>query len=195
MSGRWDMSPRTDQQRLIRAKYMREWNKTQKAMMWKKTHRLQLNEYMRNLRKTVHMKERIKQYNQRPYVKLRISKWKKDHPEQRLKDNIKHHAKNGTLFNLSAYKYNWALYAWQKTVKKRDANLCQVSIQPNDQLLINSMTGINSPIPEETIGEISHHILLKSFYPKLSLNVNNGITLSKASHKEVHMFDKFGVSG
>lgn len=55
-----------------------------------------------------------------------------------------------------------------------------------EQRLINSITGINTPIPNEIKAVHSHHMFYKSLYPKLSLNINNGIPISEIPHKEVH---------
>ena len=58
----------------------------------------------------------------------------------------------------------WALQSWSRFIKSRD-KLCQ------------NCGGL---------GEISHHLLFKSLYPKLMLNRNNGITLCKSCHSELH---------
>lgn len=58
-----------------------------------------------------------------------------------------------------------AIQGFTKLVKKRDNYKCQIC-------------GKN--------GEIVHHILHKSKYPKLMLIINNGITLCRPCHLEVH---------
>lgn len=57
---------------------------------------------------------------------------------------------------------------WSESVKERDKGICQICFNK---------------------GNIAHHIFYKSKYPKLSLNLNNGITLCKKCHKEVHLMD------
>lgn len=89
----------------------------------------------------------------------------KKHPDKFLSSGIKHHAKFGLVFNLSSHAYKWALQAWSNVVQKRDGNKCQICDKP---------------------AEHSHHIIFKSFYPKLSLNTNNGIALCEPHHNEIH---------
>lgn len=62
---------------------------------------------------------------------------------------------------LQEYKSKW----YEKTIKKLGNGLCKVC---------------------NLKAEISHHIIHKSKYPALSLNVNNGIPLYKKCHYDVH---------
>jgi hypothetical protein len=59
-------------------------------------------------------------------------------------------------------------------------------VQPEDQKLINSITGVKSPIPNRTFGVDAHHILPREIYPQLNKNVNNGIMLDKNTHADLH---------
>lgn len=68
-------------------------------------------------------------------------------------------------FELTPKKYRYALMFWSKIIKNRDNNKCQICGNK---------------------GQIAHHILHKAKYPKLSLNINNGITLCRWCHAGVH---------
>lgn len=60
----------------------------------------------------------------------------------------------------------YAYYAWSKSVKERDNNTCQICGNGSD---------------------VAHHLFHKSKYPKLSLNISNGISLCVECHKEAHI--------
>jgi len=94
--------------------------------------------------------------------------WRKNNPERVLKWSIKHLEKNCILFNLTTVEYKYALNSWSKTIRKRDENKCQ---------MCGSKENLNA-----------HHIIYKSNYPQLSLNINNGITLCRYCHYETHGF-------
>ena len=101
--------------------------------------------------------------------------WRERNPEKIL---LKYKRKINTMskiLNLESTLYLSAVLSWSKTVKKRDNNQCQIC-------------GLSEKLN-------SHHILYKSNYPKLSLNSNNGITLCITHHKEVHLFDRWGING
>jgi 5-methylcytosine-specific restriction endonuclease McrA len=87
------------------------------------------------------------------------------HPEIKLASDIRHLTKLGFPNKLSPFAYGHALTAWSKTVKKLGNGLCLVCNVP---------------------AKVSHHIIHKSKYPGLSLNVNNGIPLCKDCHDESH---------
>ena len=57
------------------------------------------------------------------------------------------------------------LIIWKGKINKRD-NVCQIC--------------------GKTDNLISHHILHKEFYPKLALNMNNGLLLCNEHHNECH---------
>ncbi len=61
--------------------------------------------------------------------------------------------------------YNYALISWSRTIRKRDKT-CK-ACDSKEQL-------------------IAHHIFYKKKYPRLSLNLNNGLTLCKKCHYETH---------
>lgn len=92
-------------------------------------------------------------------------KYYKTHPEEYLKSNIKHHNKYGKIFNLNNHEFKWALQSWSNTIKKRDNYKCQICGKYSNH---------------------AHHILYKSVFPELALNINNGISLCIGHHKEIH---------
>ena len=91
------------------------------------------------------------------------------HPEMKLASDIRHLTKLGFPNKLSPYAYRHALTAWSKTVKKLGSGSCLICHFP---------------------ATISHHIIHKSKYPGLSLNVNNGIPLCYSCHYEVHGYNQ-----
>ena len=62
----------------------------------------------------------------------------------------------------------------------------QVVIQPKDQEEINRVTGLNTPIPEETFASDIHHGIPVEKYPELIRSTAGATPLSKKSHREVH---------
>ena len=116
--------------------------------------------------------------------------WRVRHPDRALQVALNNQSKRGSIMDMTGFQYRNMCIRWTKAVKTRDGELCQVTIQPEDQKLINSITGINTPIPEETKGVNAHHIFYRVNYPKLQFNLNNGIYLSKKYHHEVHSFDR-----
>ena len=88
------------------------------------------------------------------------------HPEIRLKSMKNLLSKIGDWYNSKEHPtYMAAFISWSKTIKKRDNNRCQICGEK---------------------AEISHHVLFKAKFPELSLNENNGISLCKKHHKEIH---------
>ena len=69
------------------------------------------------------------------------------------------------LLNITYTQFVYQLQQLKKKVKTRDDNTCQ--------------TCGGSP-------DIVHHIIHRQYYPKLTLNENNMITLCKDCHKQVH---------
>ena len=97
--------------------------------------------------------------------KLYYKNWLKNNPEKSLKSQIKYFKKLGLSLNMLYFEVKIAFLYWSKIIKKRD-EICQVC---------GSTDRLNT-----------HHIFPKIKYPLLSLNVNNGITLCKEHHNEVH---------
>ncbi len=90
----------------------------------------------------------------------------KNNPEIFLNSVKKHYEKYGKLFGYNYLKFEYALQSWSKSVKKRDSNKCQICNSKSDLY--------------------AHHLLYKSKYSKLALNINNGTTLCKKHHDEIH---------
>lgn len=118
-------------------------------------------------------KERISEYSKKhsqiPEVKERRNEtnniWSKNNPEKVLEKNIRYLSNLAEPVNMDRFEYGVALMSWTKTVMKKFASLCQVCSEKADH---------------------SHHVLFKALYPKLSLNINNGIPLCLEHHKEIH---------
>ena len=92
--------------------------------------------------------------------------YQKAHPEVHFRSLQKRLKALGELFHLSKKEYNVALFDWARIIKKRDDNRCQIC--------------------KQTSKLHAHHIFQKSIHPKLSLNINNGITLCQRCHIEQH---------
>ena len=104
-------------------------------------------------------------------IRRRSSIYHKNHPEQKLVSTKKYLSKCGKPLNMDSNEYDYARHAWSKTIKKRDNHKCRIC---------NSKEKIHA-----------HHIFYKQFYPELSLNMNNGITLCKSCHTELHGFNTY----
>lgn len=138
-------------------------------------YKLELNRiWKRRYDKRPEVIEHRKEYNkknrvhQKEYQKEYQRKYKKRHPEKILEYRKKSLKVMGNNFDLNSKQYNYALIFWSKTIKKRDGNICQVC-------------GTTRKLH-------AHHIFFKSLCPKLSLNINNGITLCVWCHSELHGF-------
>lgn len=89
-------------------------------------------------------------------------------PEKVLMGCIRQYKKFGIVYNLSSKKYKYALMSWSRAVRKRDNYTCQICGKYNK---------------EKTI---AHHLIYRVILPLFSLNINNGITLCKECHLEIH---------
>ena len=108
-----------------------------------------------------------KEWRKRNYEYKRIMdrQWKQNNPDKVLKSNLRQIEKDSGILNMDSAKYKWALQSWSQTIKKRDKK-CLIC-------------GVKDDLK-------AHHILHKSKYPKLSFNINNGISLCKSHHDECH---------
>lgn len=82
----------------------------------------------------------------------------KNNPEKSLEYILKHKKKYGLEFG-------WDIQDWSLAVRKRDNHKCKICGK---------------------LAKESHHIFYQRCYPKLRFNVNNGISLCKQHHYEVH---------
>jgi hypothetical protein len=67
----------------------------------------------------------------------------------------------------------------------------QVVVQPEDQEEINRVTGLDTPIPEETFATEIHHSLPKSKAQALRRSTSGAVALSPKSHQEAHFPERF----
>lgn len=93
----------------------------------------------------------------------------KNHPEVNLKAKKKQLEKLGKSFDLNSTDYLFAIQNWAKTIKKLDNYMCKNC---------DSTSNLNA-----------HHIQPKREFPKLSLDLDNGITLCEDCHGETHGFE------
>lgn len=98
-------------------------------------------------------------------IRKQSSQYHKDNPEVALRSGEKYLAKLGVNLGLSTKDVKRVLMSWKRTIQKRDVS-CQVC---------GSKDNLNA-----------HHILHRKYYPKLALNINNGMLLCKTHHNETH---------
>ena len=108
---------------------------------------------------------RIRKYHEQNGI-IKLREYRKKNPQVPLKSYLKSLNKISSEVSLTASKYSKILKYWSLSVKKRDDYTCQICECKNNL--------------------ISHHIFYKALYPKLSLNINNGITLCRGCHYEIH---------
>jgi len=128
------------------------------------THR----EYHIKNKEYINQKHRDNRENACVYEK----KWRDNNPSKILEKQKRKIDLMSSSLNLESVKYLSTVLAWSKSIKQRD-NKCQIC--------------------DTDCNLISHHLLYKTYMPQISLNLNNGITLCKTHHKEVHLFDKWGI--
>lgn len=133
-------------------------------------------ERRKSLESTPERKAQRKEYRSSVEAKMKIKKWDDKHPDYRkeynqtnpkiiLKSQKKYLEKLGSKFNQSMFEYKIALRTWGKVIKNRDKTC----------VICGSTDKIEA-----------HHIIHRSKYPELSFLENNGITLCKTHHYEVH---------
>jgi len=97
--------------------------------------------------------------------KISCKKWELNNPEKILIKLQRHLKKISRETNLRVYQFTFALRGWSSFVRNRDSRICQVCGRT---------------------AKLSHHIIHKVKYPKLALNMGNGISLCDKCHNEVH---------
>lgn len=129
-------------------------------------HKEQLKRY--RIDRKEEKKQYDKQYNidNREHNSVISKQWVKDNPEKVLAGSKRHLTKYGSFLDMTSKEYHATLYAWSKAVKHRDINTCQIC-GSKEQLQ-------------------AHHVIYKQYYPQLSLNVNNGVTLCLPCHNATH---------
>ena len=128
-----------------------------------------ISEYRKKYNKA--NKEKVNRQKRKYYInnKKSFKKYQKEHPEVWLKASIKQLSKLGKYFNLNSNQYMYALQSWSNTIKKLDNRMCKNC---------DSKDNLNA-----------HHIMPKSEYPELSLDLDNGITLCENCHGKKHGFE------
>ena len=131
---------------------------------YRKTHMEEHNEQGRNgyhrLKKN---KEWLIKRNQRTL------EWKNNNPtrwrQAVLKSQVKYLKRLESEINIKYHKIPYLYKQWADLIKIQCSNKCQICYKKADH---------------------THHIFHKAKYPKLSLNLNNGIPLCMIHHNEVH---------
>ena len=107
-------------------------------------------------------------------------------PEQREKQNLRNKLNGGMVS-----QRNFREQARSRTTGNKTAiPMSPTSIQPHDQKLINTITGVNSPLGQPILAPESHHILYKSKYPGLKSNPNNSIPQERGEHALLHKLNR-----
>ena len=157
-------------------KHDKEWYKTHKNYYKennKKWHqnnkeylRLKKKEYRRNNQDKLKITRKKYIQNNKDKIRLKDKEHYEKNPKMHLKSKIKQLKKNAIPFKLTHYEYGRALMIWSKIIKKQNNSMCQIcgSIHELD----------------------AHHIFEKRYYPQLSLNESNGITLCTTCHNQAH---------
>lgn len=107
-------------------------------------------------------------------------------PEQREKQKIRNR-ESGGMIQQRQFREKVRERA---TGHKNAVPMSPTQIQPHDQRLINSITGVKSPIGQPVMGTEAHHILFKSKYPGLAVNPNNSIPQERTEHDLLHRLNK-----
>lgn len=110
-----------------------------------------------------------KEYYKRNKVRIikQVKEYHRNNPAIGLKANIKQLEKHAIPLKLPYKKFKYALWNWSKTIRKQNHGIC-------------GMTGCLKK------ADHAHHLLYKTYYPQLALNLNNGISLCKRHHDETH---------
>lgn len=128
--------------------------------------KLRRQDYYKNNK--IQCNERSREYfeKNREQVNTRTNEWRRKNRDKVVQYDKRHLEKIGSNINIfDEHKYKWQLYLWREVVKEtgKECVIC----------------GNNEDLN-------AHHLFYKRFYPKLSLNTSNGITLCKQHHLETH---------
>jgi hypothetical protein len=94
-----------------------------------------------------------------------VSNWKKKNPEKNIEYMVRHFKKYGKKLGKPWINFQHELLTWASAVKSRDNYKCQICGEPAIH---------------------AHHIFYKRNQPQLVFNINNGISLCKIHHEQVH---------
>jgi len=149
---------------------IKECNRKHVGLGYCKPHYRRFKEYGNPLIIRKHKREPIciinkcdKKHNAKGYCSTHYAQ---HFPEIQFKSKMNSLNKYGKLFDMSTYEYKYALIYWSKTIKKLDTDMCK-----------NCSSKYNLH---------AHHIQPKSEYPKLSLDIDNGLTLCTKCHYKLH---------
>jgi predicted restriction endonuclease len=111
--------------------------------------------------------KRLRKYyiNNRDKILAYSIQYNKEHAENILKINLERMNELGIKLDMNGIQYKTALIAWSRVLRK-NGHGCEIC-------------GVVNKLE-------SHHILYKSKFPELSLNINNGILLCHNHHMELH---------
>jgi len=111
----------------------------------------------------------LQHYNALPYHKERrrrnALKYMKNNRDKAIEATSRYLEKMSKCFNISGNMYKILIDCWSRIIKYRDKKC----------VICGSVNTLNA-----------HHIFYKKDYPMLSLNENNGITLCRKCHRELH---------
>lgn len=130
--------------------------------------------YQKNIKK---IKEKKRTYYQKnkEVIKAKRAKygntWAKNNPEKVLAIMKRHFEKYGKTFEMNGNEFIYALNSWSATIKNLDNHMCKNC---------DSKKNIQA-----------HHLRPKNDFPKLCLGLDNGITLCKKCHEEIHGFRSY----
>jgi len=125
----------------------------------------QSREYHVENKKILNKKAREKYHDDPEKHNKRNNLYRKNYPDKVLESEKKYIEKIAIPLKFPSIKLRYALQAWSLTVRKLGDWVCKIC---------------NAP------ATVSHHIFHKSMYPKLALNINNGIPLCDTCHVESH---------
>lgn len=91
--------------------------------------------------------------------------WIKKNQSQFIQNQIRYWQKLGSVFNKKWFEIMGLVNKWSYEVLLKGGCRCVICSQS---------------------GSVSHHLFEKRYYPKLMLNVNNGVVLCSLHHREVH---------
>lgn len=146
---------------------------------YQQTHKTYIKQYQKEYYNRLDIKnkqsEYYKKYNKTPERRYQNRKnshnYYLKHPEKVIWWKTQRFRKHNHLFNMTPQEYQLAIARWSIKVKKQFGIKCVICGNKHTQ---------------------SHHIFERSKYPKLSLNINNGIPLCHQHHYEVHGRRLFG---
>lgn len=150
-------------------------NKEKKSEYYKKYYKENIEVYTkRNKKYSQNHKVEIKKYTDNYYSKQinsdrrteKAKKWDEENPEKRLIIMKRHFKKYGSVYDMNSKSYESVLYVWSKNIKKLDNHMCK-NCDSTEKLR-------------------SHHIMPKLLFPKISLDLDNGVTLCHNCHMNLH---------